>query len=29
VRVSPHFYNTPDEIDRLLAALTRYSRRGL
>jgi selenocysteine lyase/cysteine desulfurase len=29
VRVSPHFYNTPDEIDRLLAALTRYSRSTL
>jgi selenocysteine lyase/cysteine desulfurase len=29
VRVSPHFYNTPEEIDRLLAALTRYSRAGV
>jgi selenocysteine lyase/cysteine desulfurase len=29
VRVSPHFYNTPEEIDRLLAALTRYSRSGV
>ena len=29
VRVSPHFYNTPQEIDRLLAALTRYTRTSL
>jgi selenocysteine lyase/cysteine desulfurase len=29
VRVSPHFYNTPQEIDRLLAALTRYQRMGV
>ena len=29
VRVSPHFYNTPEEIDRLLAALTRYARAGV
>lgn len=29
VRVSPHFYNTPDEIDRLLSALTRYARAGV
>jgi isopenicillin-N epimerase len=29
VRVSPHFYNTPAEIDRLLGALTRYQRSGL
>jgi selenocysteine lyase/cysteine desulfurase len=29
VRVSPHFYNTPAEIDRLLSALTRYSRAGV
>ena len=26
VRVSPHFYNTPAEIDRLLGALARYAR---
>jgi isopenicillin-N epimerase len=29
IRVSPHFYNTPEEIDRLLAAVTRYSRSSL
>jgi selenocysteine lyase/cysteine desulfurase len=29
LRVSPHFYNTPEEIDRLLAALTRYQRSGV
>jgi isopenicillin-N epimerase len=29
VRVSPHFYNTTAEIDRLLSALTRYSRSGV
>ena len=29
IRVSPHFYNTPEEIDRLLAALTRYARTSL
>jgi selenocysteine lyase/cysteine desulfurase len=29
IRVSPHFYNTPEEIDRLLAALTRYAQRGV
>ncbi len=29
LRVSPHFYNTPEEIDRLLAALTRYRQRGV
>jgi selenocysteine lyase/cysteine desulfurase len=29
VRVSPHFYNTPEEVDRLLSALTRYSRTGV
>ena len=29
VRVSPHFYNTPEEIDRLLAALTRYAKSGV
>jgi isopenicillin-N epimerase len=29
LRVSPHFYNTPEEIDRLLAALTRYRSSGV
>jgi isopenicillin-N epimerase len=29
VRVSPHFYNTPEEIDRLLAALARYRKTSL
>jgi selenocysteine lyase/cysteine desulfurase len=29
VRVSAHFYNTPEEIDRLLAALGKYSRTGV
>jgi len=29
VRVSPHIYNTSDEIDRLLEALQRYARSGL
>ena len=29
VRVSPHFYNTPQEVDRLLAALMRYQKTGL
>jgi selenocysteine lyase/cysteine desulfurase len=29
IRVSPHFYNTPEEIDRLLAALSRYARSGV
>jgi selenocysteine lyase/cysteine desulfurase len=29
LRFSPHFYNTPEEIDRTLAALTRYMRSGL
>jgi selenocysteine lyase/cysteine desulfurase len=29
IRVSPHFYNTPEEIERLLAALTRYAKTSL
>jgi isopenicillin-N epimerase len=29
LRVSPHFYNTPEEIDRLLGALGRYLKTGL
>ena len=29
VRVSPHLYNTTEEIDRLLDALAEYARRGL
>jgi selenocysteine lyase/cysteine desulfurase len=29
IRVSPHFYNTPSEVDRLLSALTRYARSGV
>ena len=29
VRVSPHFYNTTAEIDRLLGALSRYARSGI
>ena len=28
-RVSPHIYNTTDEMDRLLNALARYARNGL
>ena len=29
LRVSPHFYNTPEEIDRLLKALSGYARTGV
>src|SRR5687767_11732909 len=29
IRVSPHFYNTPEEIDRLVAALTGYQKSGV
>jgi selenocysteine lyase/cysteine desulfurase len=29
VRVSPHFYNSPSEVDRLLAALGKYLRTGV
>lgn len=29
VRVSPHFYNSPAEVDRLLAAIAGYVKRGV
>jgi selenocysteine lyase/cysteine desulfurase len=29
IRVSPHFYNSPEEIDRLVAALGRYMKSGV
>jgi isopenicillin-N epimerase len=29
IRVSPHFYNSPEEVDRLLAALTKYMKAGV
>lgn len=29
IRVSPHFYNTPEEIDRLLGAITKYQKTSL
>lgn len=29
VRVSPHIYNTADDVDRLLGALARYARQGV
>ena len=29
LRVSPHFYNTPEEVDRLVAALGRYQKTGI
>jgi selenocysteine lyase/cysteine desulfurase len=29
LRVSPHFYNSPAEVDRLLAALSRYLKSGV
>lgn len=29
IRVSPHFYNTPEEVDRLLAALSNYRKTSL
>jgi selenocysteine lyase/cysteine desulfurase len=29
IRVSPHFYNSPEEIDRLVAALKRYIKSGI
>jgi len=29
IRVSPHFYNNPAEVDRLLAALSKYLKSGV
>ena len=29
LRVSPHFYNTPAEVDRLLASLSKYMKSGV
>jgi selenocysteine lyase/cysteine desulfurase len=29
IRVSPHFYNTPQEVDRFLAALSKYMKSGV
>jgi selenocysteine lyase/cysteine desulfurase len=29
IRISPHFYNAPQEIDRTLAALRRYQQSGV
>lgn len=29
IRVSPHFYNTPQEVDRFLAALSKYVKTGV
>ena len=29
IRVSPHFYNSPAEVDRLLTALSRYLKSGV
>jgi selenocysteine lyase/cysteine desulfurase len=29
VRVSPHFYNTPEEVERLVRALNGYARTGV
>jgi selenocysteine lyase/cysteine desulfurase len=29
LRASPHFYNTPDEVDRLVAAVGRYLKTGI
>ena len=29
IRVSPHFYNTPGEVDRLLAAVAKYTKSGV
>jgi selenocysteine lyase/cysteine desulfurase len=29
IRVSPHFYNSPAEVDRLLAGLAKYMKAGV
>ena len=29
LRASPHFYNTPEEIDRLVSGVSRYLKTGL
>jgi selenocysteine lyase/cysteine desulfurase len=29
LRASPHFYNTPEEIDRLVSAVGRYLKTGV
>ena len=29
LRVSPHFYNSPAEVDRLLAGLSKYLKNGV
>ena len=29
LRVSPHFYNTPAEVDRLVSAVARYMKAGV
>jgi selenocysteine lyase/cysteine desulfurase len=29
LRASPHFYNTPEEVDRLVAAVARYLKTGV
>ena len=29
LRASPHFYNTPEEIDRLVSAVGRYLKNGI
>ena len=29
LRASPHFYNTPEEVDRLVSAVSRYLKTGV
>ena len=29
LRASPHFYNTPEEVDRLVSAVSRYLKTGI